>query len=62
MAYSEAQRRATEAYRKKHKEKTRYQSARSSAKSFIRNRATLNDLDELARLIAARRKVLKRSE
>lgn len=43
---------------KKHKEEARYQSARSSAKSFIRNRATLDDLDELTRLIAARRKTL----
>lgn len=60
--YSEAQRRATNAYRRKHKERTNYLAGRSAAKSFIRKRATLDDLDDLAALIDARREELKQGQ
>lgn len=60
MAYSEAQRRATNAYRRKHKERTNYIAGRSSARSFIRKRATLDDLDDLAALIDTRREELQK--
>ncbi|MDO5027447.1 MAG: hypothetical protein Q4E50_06420 [Tissierellia bacterium] len=43
----------------KNKEHRRYLSARGAARSFIRNRATLEDLEELEGLIEERRKVLK---
>ena len=43
----------------KNKEHRRYLSARGGARSFIRNRATLEDLEELEELIAARRENLK---
>lgn len=48
---SEAQKRATQAYREKNREKTRMQSARSAAKTFIRKYAELEDLEELETLI-----------
>ncbi|GIN11039.1 hypothetical protein J26TS2_09060 [Shouchella clausii] len=40
------------------KENARYLKGRSAARSFIRNRATKEDLDELEQLIAERRKRL----
>lgn len=43
----------------KNKEHRRYLSARGGARSFIRNRATLEDLEELEELIKARRENLK---
>ena len=52
---SEAQKRATQAYREKNREKTRMQSARSAAKTFIRKYAELEDLEELETLIEQRK-------
>lgn len=43
----------------KNKEHRRYLSARGAARSFIRNRSTLEDLEELEVLIEERRKTLK---
>lgn len=43
----------------KNKEHRRYLSTRSTARSFIRNRAKEEDLEELEGLIAQRRKQLK---
>lgn len=48
---SEAQKRATQEYRKKNREKTRIQSAKSAAKTFIRKYAQVEDLKELKQLI-----------
>jgi predicted LPLAT superfamily acyltransferase len=62
LAYSEAQRRATDNYRKKHREHSRYLGARSAARGFIRNRATLDDLEELAALIETRRTELQQGK
>jgi hypothetical protein len=56
---SEAQKRATQAYREKNREKTRKQSAKSSAKTYINNYCDLEDLNELKELIAAREQALK---
>lgn len=56
---SEAQKRATQAYREKNREKTRKQSAKSSAKSYINKYCDLNDLAELKQLIEAREKELQ---
>lgn len=55
---SEAQKRATQAYREKNREKTRIQSVRSSAKTYIRKYTTLEDLEELEQLIEERKKAL----
>lgn len=55
---SEAQKRATQAYREKNREKTRIQSARSSAKTYIRKYATLEGLNELEQLIEERKNSL----
>ncbi|GIN17475.1 hypothetical protein J32TS2_28310 [Shouchella clausii] len=45
-------------WQEQNKDRARYLSARSSARSFIRNRATKEDLDELEQLIAERRQQL----
>lgn len=51
MALTEAQKRAKEKYNEKNREKTRYYSYKATAKSFIRNNATLEDLEEIKNLI-----------
>jgi len=56
---SEAQKRATQAYREKNREKTRKQSAKSTAKTYINKYCDLNDLAELKQQIAAREKELQ---
>lgn len=45
-------------WQEQNKDHARYLSARSTARSFIRNRATKEDLDELEQLIAERRQQL----
>lgn len=57
---SEAQKRATQTYREKNREKTRIQSARSAARTFIKKYSTIEDLEELEQLIAGRKKDLSR--
>lgn len=47
---------------KKNKAYDRYLKDRSSARSFIRNKATLEDLDEILKLIEERRKKLKEEQ
>ncbi|WP_286927367.1 MULTISPECIES: hypothetical protein [Lysinibacillus] len=56
---SEAQKRATQAYREKNREKTRKQSANSAAKTYINKYCELEDLTELKQLIDAREKELQ---
>ena len=51
MALTEAQKRAKQNYNEKNREKTRYYSYKATAKSFIRNNATLEDLEEIKVLI-----------
>lgn len=45
--HSEAQKRATQAYREKNRDKSRKHSAKSSAKSYINKYCDLDDLAEL---------------
>lgn len=42
------------------RERRNYLSGRGAARSFIRNKATLEDLDELIKLIEERRKNIKK--
>lgn len=56
---SEAQKRATQAYREKNREKVRKQSARSSAKSYIFNYCDIDDLNELKQWITEREEELR---
>ncbi|MEK9198775.1 hypothetical protein SFC08_01725 [Lysinibacillus halotolerans] len=51
---SEAQKRATQAYRERNREKARKQSAKSSAKTFINKYGELDELKELKLLIEKR--------
>lgn len=56
---SEAQIRATRKWESKNKKKTTIQSYKRTARSFIRNHATEEDMQELEELIAARRQALE---
>lgn len=56
---SEAQKRATQAYREKNREKVRKQSSKSAAKSYINNYCDLDDLNEIKQWIAAREEELQ---
>ena len=55
---TEAQKRAKNKYREKNKDKANYIAAKSSAKSFIRTKATIEDLKELEKIINERIKEL----
>lgn len=55
---TEARRNADKKWIKNNREHASYLRSRSSAKSFIRNKATLEDIEELENLIAERRKLL----
>lgn len=59
---SEAQIRASKKWNAQNPERRRYNSSKSAARSFIRNRATLEDLEELESLIAEKREKLKEGE
>lgn len=50
---------ADKKWKEKNKEHRNYLSGRGAARSFIRNRATIEDLEELKRLINKRIKELK---
>lgn len=50
---------ADKRWREKKKDHSNYIRNRSASRSFIRNRATVEDLDELIGLIEERRKVLE---
>ena len=54
MTVSEAQKRAKQKYREKNRERTNYLNARTTARGFIRNKATKEDLQELKELIKER--------
>lgn len=57
-----AQTEANKRWRAKNREKARYLRGRSESRSFIRNRATEEDLKELEDLIANKKEKLKRGE
>lgn len=50
---------ANQNWEKKNREYASYLKSRSSARSFIRNKATTEDLEELQKLIEERRELLK---
>lgn len=56
---SDAQKRATEEYRKRNREKTRIDGYRRTARLFIRSHATEEDLQEIETLVEKRRKMLE---
>lgn len=51
---------ANQNWEKKNREYASYLKSRSSARSFIRNKATMEDLEELKGLIKEREEFLKR--
>lgn len=55
---TEARRNADKKWIENNREHASYLRSRSSAKSFIRNKATLKDIEELENLIAERKKTL----
>ncbi len=55
MVLTEAQKRANEKWHRNHRQRANYIAMRSSARSFIRKKSTLTDLDELEKLIQTRR-------
>ncbi len=57
----ESQKRAQKKYDEKNREKRTYLSQRSTSRGFIRNKATLEDLEELEELITARKKALAKN-
>ena len=59
---SEAQTKANKNWAEKNREYSSYLRSRSSAKSFIRNKATSEDLEDLEKLIEERREQLKSLE
>ena len=58
MVESLSQKKASKKWNEKNREHRSYLASRSSASSFIRNKATLDDLIELEQLINNRRKQL----
>lgn len=58
---SESQKRAQKKYDEKNREKRTYLSQRSTSRGFIRNKATLEDLEELEELITTRKKALAKN-
>ena len=57
---SEAQRKADKRWREKNREHANYLKNRISARCFIRNKATLEDIEELKELLRLRAEVLSK--
>ena len=57
---SEAQRKADKRWREKNREHANYLKNRTSARWFIRNKATLEDIEELKELLRLRAEVLSK--
>lgn len=55
----ESQKRAKKKWDEENKDKKRYLSHRARARSFLRDVATLEDLDEMEQVLETRRKSLK---
>ena len=55
---SEAQRKADKRWREKNREHANYLKNRTSARCFIRNKATLEDIEELKELLRLRAELL----
>ena len=59
MVVSESQKRANKKWDEVNKERKAYINKRSTARSFVKNLATLEVLDELTQLIQERRNMLQ---
>lgn len=59
---TEAQEKAMRNYRKKNPEKVRYNSYRSTAKTFVNNYSSLEDLEELKNLIETKILAIKEAK
>ena len=57
---SEAQRNADKRWREKNREHANYLKNRTSARCFIRNKATIEDIEELKELLRLRAEVLSK--
>lgn len=57
---SEAQRKADKRWREKNREHANYLKNKTSARCFIRNKATLEDIEELKELLRLRAEVLSK--
>ena len=57
---SEAHRKADKRWREKNREHANYLKNRTSARCFIRNKATLEDIEELKELLRLRAEVLSK--
>ena len=57
---SEAQRKADKRWREKNREHANYLKNRTSARCFISNKATLEDIEELKELLRLRAEVLSK--
>lgn len=58
MVLTDAQREANKKWHKNNKERANYIAMRSSARSFIRKKSTLDDLKELQEIMDTRKKEL----
>ncbi|CAI3333680.1 hypothetical protein CIRMBP1307_00300 [Enterococcus cecorum] len=58
---SDSQRKAQKKYDEKNREKRTYLSQRSTSRGFIRNKATMEDLEELEKIIVERKKALAKN-
>lgn len=56
---SEAQKNAVKRYREKNKEKTRVDNYRRTSRLFIKNHASIEDIEELESLISERKNKFK---
>ncbi|WP_125565081.1 hypothetical protein [Companilactobacillus insicii] len=61
MVLTEAQKRANKKWHNKNRERANYIAMRSSARSFIRNKSTTEDLEELEEIIRERKTELDSS-
>ncbi len=59
VAETKSQKRASQKWNEKNRAHRTYLTARSGARGFIRNKATLEDLQELQEMISKRLKELK---
>lgn len=59
---SDSQRKAQKKYDENNREKRTYLSQRSTSRGFIRNKATMEDLEELEKIITERKKALAKKK
>lgn len=62
MPTSEAQKRASRAWEERNKEKARADSYRRATRSYLRNKASLEDIEEFRKLLDEREKKLSEEQ